>query len=87
MTYLFGSGSMLPVLPTILMSSYIKHLSRWEFDSPYDKKLYYFHNPNDNTAQPATQPQHNSWVGPENDFANPNPPPTGTKQRPSGASD
>ena len=44
-------------------------------------------NPNDNTAQPTTQPQHCSLVGHENDFANPTPPTTETQGRPSGASD
>ena len=30
---------------------------------------YFCHNPNNNTAQPVTQPQHCSWVGHENDCA------------------
>ena len=33
----------------------------------------YCQNPSDNTAQPATQTQHSSWVGHENNFTNPTP--------------
>ena len=35
----------------------------------------------------TTQPQHCSWVGHENDFANPTHPTAQTQQKPSGASD
>ena len=35
----------------------------------------------------ATDPQHCSWVGHENDFANPTHPTAQTQQKPSGASD
>ena len=42
------------------------------------------HNPNDNTAQPTTQPEHCSLVGHENDCANPT---TETQLYPLGASE
>ena len=49
--------------------------------------LAFCHNPNDNTTQP--QPQHCSWVGHENDYANPTTthPTTQTQQQAVGAPD
>ena len=60
----------------------IHDISSHEMSSNFSKKwkrkyvlawfvmIVFCHNPHDNT----TQPQHRSWVGHENDFANPTPP-------------